>query len=498
MAPHVLPLAGVVERLLGEEFARQAALVLREVEPILVHMGARHDAVSLAELYRLLSDRTHPEAILRRLFGQVDRETLKALERRVPTLAIPAVVSSGSQLAEQWIKRNANLIKVEPAIQRAIHKVLEEPLHQGVRVEAVKKRLQERFEIEERRAQLIARDQTLKLAGQLQEARQTQAGIKRYVWTTSDDERVRPDHAALDGTIQEWDNPPVVDKRTGRRAHPGGDYQCRCTADPVLDDDTPQIPEGAPAPEFTLPEVEPQLLQPEPDFTPAFTPPQPRQAPEPVPVVLQGALISGDAPLALRDAAFRGLADFAPARVPLAGFQVVGESGVLGEGVGGHYSLQRKTLTIGTSAKNLGNVAQGVDVARRSGLTPKLAAKPFGARYAGMLENVANVAATPAKAIEITTTHEYAHHLHLATLPKGGPAEMLIRRAYFGPDATGAEDFREASSWRGRQPVSAYGDANLAEFWAEAVAAYRHLPRAWLEEHAPATLAMVEAVLKLL
>jgi SPP1 gp7 family putative phage head morphogenesis protein len=235
-APHVLPLAAAVERELAEEFARQVAIVMREINPLLLRYGARRDAVSLSELWRLLRDRLRPEAVLRRLFGQVERETLNSLERRLPQLRIPAVVANGQQLAEQWVRRNIDLIKVEPRIQRAIGEVLAQPLDRGLRVEEIRAQLIERFGIEERRAQLIARDQTLKLAGQLQEERQTQAGIRRYVWTTSDDERVRPDHAELDGTIQSWDDPPVIDRRTGRRGHPGDDFQCRCNADPILDE----------------------------------------------------------------------------------------------------------------------------------------------------------------------------------------------------------------------------------------------------------------------
>lgn len=52
------------------------------------------------------------------------------------------------------------------------------------------------------------------------------AGFGRYVWVTRRDDRVRPDHARLDGGIFRWDDPPVVDLRSGRRGHPGQDYNC--------------------------------------------------------------------------------------------------------------------------------------------------------------------------------------------------------------------------------------------------------------------------------
>ncbi len=270
-APHVLPLVARVEAQIRAEFERMAAIVLREIEPILLAKGAKRDAVSLPELWRTLHSTLRPQAILKRLFNQVNAETDRALAARLPTLPIAAVVSNGAQLEERWIRKNVDLIQVEPRVQRAVEHVLSKPLAEGVRVEDLKQQLQERLGIEARRAELIARDQTLKLAGQLQQARQTQAGIRRYVWTTSEDERVRPDHAKLDGTVQSWDSPPIVDSRTGRRAHPGGDFQCRCNSDPVLEEfSEPNI--NAPLP----PETEPT-----PGFEPGAEPPPEEAAPEP-------------------------------------------------------------------------------------------------------------------------------------------------------------------------------------------------------------------------
>ena len=103
---------------------------------------------------------------------------------------------------------------------------------QGLRVEELAGELQRRFEISDRRAELIARDQTLKLNGQINQNRQRAAGITQYAWRAVGDERTRPMHADLDGTIHSWDAPPVVSE-DGRMEHPGGDYQCRCGADPV-------------------------------------------------------------------------------------------------------------------------------------------------------------------------------------------------------------------------------------------------------------------------
>lgn len=79
------------------------------------------------------------------------------------------------------------------------------------------------------RARFIARDQISKLNGQVTQERQKNLGISQYIWRTSLDERVRDSHRELEGTKHSWDDPPSV-------GHPGEDFQCRCTAEPVLDE----------------------------------------------------------------------------------------------------------------------------------------------------------------------------------------------------------------------------------------------------------------------
>lgn len=80
----------------------------------------------------------------------------------------------------------------------------------------------------ESRAKLIARDQTSKLLGELNSARQTQIGIPGYYWRTAGDDAVRDSHAELDGQYFAWNSPPSV-------GNPGEDIQCRCVADPAID-----------------------------------------------------------------------------------------------------------------------------------------------------------------------------------------------------------------------------------------------------------------------
>ncbi|MCI5048814.1 MAG: minor capsid protein [Rickettsiales bacterium] len=57
--------------------------------------------------------------------------------------------------------------------------------------------------------------------------KQQERTTSHYIWRTRGDGKVRGSHAANDGKIFSWDNPP----ETG---HPGEDYGCRCIAEPYV------------------------------------------------------------------------------------------------------------------------------------------------------------------------------------------------------------------------------------------------------------------------
>lgn len=112
-----------------------------------------------------------------------------------------------------------------------VRDVLEE--NDGAHPDDLRALLAERVDVSKSRAQLIARDQTLKLNSQITQHRQRAAGVTQYRWSSSHDERVRPAHRELDGGVFGWDEPPETND-DGDRNHPGEDFQCRCVPIPVI------------------------------------------------------------------------------------------------------------------------------------------------------------------------------------------------------------------------------------------------------------------------
>lgn len=215
--------------------------------------GGRTDALSdfpgnLARLLERVRQRFSEGAIFRALNAvslAVDAASVHRLAK-VPGIDIRRILPGGRAALERFRDANARLIESVPVKMAAdIGATLRETDVSSLHVKDVGKILESRFGVARSQGEFWARDQTLKLYGQVNQERMQAAGVGRYRWICSDDERVRGrpgglwphggDHWSLNNGIFTFDQPPIVDPRTGRRANPGGDYQCRCTAYPVFD-----------------------------------------------------------------------------------------------------------------------------------------------------------------------------------------------------------------------------------------------------------------------
>ena len=133
----------------------------------------------------------------------------------------------------QWTQRNVDLIKTIPKNTLTdMKRIVEDGFTAGKTNTAIGKEIQAKYALERHHAQFIARDQMAKLNCEMTREQHRDAGVEAYVWSSSGDEKVRKRHAYLDGKTFKWSEPPIVDLRTGRRAAPGQDFQCRCVALP--------------------------------------------------------------------------------------------------------------------------------------------------------------------------------------------------------------------------------------------------------------------------
>jgi len=126
------------------------------------------------------------------------------------------------------VAENIRLIKdIGAQSASRLQTILDDGIRTGKSTKAIAQQLREQFDYGKNRAKLIARDQIGKHNGLLTELRQKNAGVDKYIWSTSRDERVRPKHRVRDGNEYTWDNPPDD-------GNPGQPISCRCSALPVF------------------------------------------------------------------------------------------------------------------------------------------------------------------------------------------------------------------------------------------------------------------------
>lgn len=120
-------------------------------------------------------------------------------------------------------RRYSSLIK---GLNDDLRKQVEETVWQGFLDKTPRKQmgklLGQRIGVARSRANLIASDQANKTSSYLTMVRQQEAGIEQFVWETAKDDRVRPEHQALQGKLFSWDKPPYI-------GLPGTPIRCRCT-----------------------------------------------------------------------------------------------------------------------------------------------------------------------------------------------------------------------------------------------------------------------------
>lgn len=172
------------------------------------------------------------ETIARRTGDQhrqdLGRQTSAALGVDItPLLADPKM----GLLVEGFIAENVALIRsLGNKALDDVEKLVTRAVTEGMRAETLGQLIADRFEIHERHARLIARDQLGKIHGQITRARHRELGIARFRWLTMRDVKVRPRHRPHEGKVYAYEGdgaPPFF---------PGQEICCRCGEEPVLDD----------------------------------------------------------------------------------------------------------------------------------------------------------------------------------------------------------------------------------------------------------------------
>lgn len=168
------------------------------------------------------------EAAVLKLGEQLASFTSKAVDRQIASVIgidVTRNAATALDLVESWAASNVELItSIDARYFDDLRDVVTDTVRSGKSTQSLSDAIVERYGVTQSRADVIARDQVGTLNGQITQARQTALGIEEYTWSTSNDQRVRPAHRDLNGTVRRWDKPHPTE------GHPGTAVLCRCAS----------------------------------------------------------------------------------------------------------------------------------------------------------------------------------------------------------------------------------------------------------------------------
>lgn len=116
---------------------------------------------------------------------------------------------------------------------RRIHELAIDSVATSGRAAEIAALILESGKVSEARANTIARTEVSRASSVFTQVRAQAIGSEGYIWRKGSAD-TREDHLLNDGKFFRWDSPPIADRRTGARAHPGCIYNCMCWPEPVI------------------------------------------------------------------------------------------------------------------------------------------------------------------------------------------------------------------------------------------------------------------------
>ena len=176
-----------------------------------------------------------------KIFDKQIFETNDDIEKKVKSIGVKLKLTPDErkEISEQYNDNMKLYIKewTESEIKN-LRKAVTKNVKSGIRYEEIIKDIQERYGVSKSKAKFLARQETNLLTTELSMQRAKKAGATHYIWRNvigSSNHPVRASHKALNGKKIAFDNPPVVDQKTGRKAHAGQDFNCRCFQEVIIE-----------------------------------------------------------------------------------------------------------------------------------------------------------------------------------------------------------------------------------------------------------------------
>lgn len=145
------------------------------------------------------------------------------------------------KVTDEWFNQQSKLVdSIVGQYTDKLGTIISNGVQRGTMYSEVAEEIKKLYKTTDSRAKFIARNEISNLNAITTKVRQEDAGIKVYEWSSSEDERVRPEHAFYDGKLFYWNNHKMGELNGVKvyptpKYHPGMDYNCRCVALPIID-----------------------------------------------------------------------------------------------------------------------------------------------------------------------------------------------------------------------------------------------------------------------
>lgn len=113
---------------------------------------------------------------------------------------------------------------------------IEDLVFSGVRREDLKKLINKEYNIFGYRSELIAKQETSLVLTEYKATHYQEAGCRQFMWKHTSISKTDNEYHKniLDGKIFDYDNPPVIDLKSGERGLPGQFFNCSCIMLPLI------------------------------------------------------------------------------------------------------------------------------------------------------------------------------------------------------------------------------------------------------------------------
>ena len=166
----------------------------------------------------------------KRVYANAKAHKIELITPKIDDFTANEIAKNYTENLDFWIKNwtEQEIIKMRNVVgQMSIN---------GKSIKTIEDYITKEFGIAQRKARFLARNESAIASTSYLVAKYQAEGFESFMWHTNIDGRERPLHKQLNGKTFRFDNPPIIDERTGERGLPSQTYNCRCSFSPIADD----------------------------------------------------------------------------------------------------------------------------------------------------------------------------------------------------------------------------------------------------------------------